>query len=740
MIRRPRPSWPPGECRPLPFRPERVPPPGRDEAGRFRGRPPTAVRIALLLAIPLLAAIPSSVTPARAALDILPLDQVRPGMHGIGRTVFSGDLIEEFGVEVVDVIRGTRPKGSLILFRGTGETLLHAGIIAGMSGSPVYIDGKLAGAVAFAYPFVKDPIGGITPIEEMLELDRYPLPDAKDIEAMESGPQGNAGSPGPRPGWGAVPHGGPLPLGGTAGAAAKGPGKRVGDIDVPTGGDPTDGDPTDGDPTAQARAAGSAAGFATLWSAFTRDDDAPRGGTPHETALAITPRMALFTSGMASPIMSEVEAYGARVGLSPLPTPLAFTGWTSALLDAARGPAGTAGFLAMEAATPLAGENGASPGESAILQPGSAIALELVGGDATIAAIGTVTAVDGDRVYAFGHPMVQGGPVAFPMFGARIHTVMPSLQVSFKMGSPTKAMGGVWQDRRSGVLGLLGAVPPTIPVRVRISLPGRADEIYRYRVVRDPILSPMLLPWTVSNSYQHSGWLQGETTARAEVEVYFDGGRTVRRRDLLVTDAPALGLGGGAVLPASLLLTNPYQRVRLDSLSVRITAEPGHAAAEVIRLRCMPRRVAPGDTMRVEVTLQLWRGSLTTRTERFVVPAGWEGKRLRVTAAGTGEFLEWDRDRAPGKWSPRDLTDLVRMVETLPSAGSLVLRVSSRDAGALVRGRELPGLPNSLLLAGSESGDAASIRPAAGTVLDERVVDTPWNITGRETAEVEIMR
>ena len=112
------------------------------------------------------------------------------------------------------------------------------------------------------------------------------------------------------------------------------------------------------------------------------------------------------------------------------------------------------------------------------------------------------------------------------MFGARIHTVMPSLQMSFKMGSPTTAIGGVWQDRRPGVLGLLGAVPSTIPVRVDISLPGRMDEVYRYRIVRDPILSPMFLPWIVSNSYQHSGWLQGETTAQVEVEVHFDGGRT----------------------------------------------------------------------------------------------------------------------------------------------------------------------------------------------------------------------
>lgn len=662
--------------------------------------------LAWLPAVALLWTIVLPPPPARATLDIMPLDQVRPGMRGVGRTVFSGTLIEEFGVEVVDVIRGTRPKGSLILFRGTGEILEHAGIIAGMSGSPVYFDGKLAGAVAFAYPFLKDPIGAITPIEEMLELDRYPLPDAKDIEAMESGPVNHA---------------------------------AIGD-----------------DPASQARAAGSVAGFATLWSTFTRAGDIPFGEAPRAAAMA-------GATATASQVASEFEAHNARDGLSPLPTPLTFTGWAPEVLSAARGSAERAGFVAMDAGVPVrrgdaagrdtavamegtgvAGRTGAadtgSPGGPAALEPGSAIALELVGGDATLAAIGTVTAVDGDRVYALGHPMVQGGPVAFPMFAARIHAVMPSLQLSSKMGSPTRALGGVWQDRRSGILGIVGAVPPTIPVRVSISLPGRVDEVYRYRIVRDPILAPMLLPWTVSNSYQHSGWLQGETTARAEVEAYFDGGRSVRRRDLVVTDAPAVGLGGTAVMPASLLLTNPYQRVRLDSLSVRVTAEPGHAAAEVIRLRCTPRRAAPGDTLLAEVTLQVWRGSVTTRTERLVVPAGWAGKRLRLTAAGVGEFLEWDRDRAPGKWSPRDLSDLVRMVETLPSAGSLVLRVSSRDPGALVRGRELPGLPGSLLLAGSEPGDAASIRPAAGTVLEERVLDTPWDITGREAAEVEITR
>jgi hypothetical protein len=650
-------------------------------------------------------------SPAQAKLDILPLNQVHPGMRGTGRTVFSGGQIEEFGVEIVDVVRGQRPQGSLILFRGTGEMLEHAGIIAGMSGSPVYIDGKLVGAVAFAYPFLKDPIGAITPIEEMLELSGYPLPDAKDVEAMESGPAG--------PEEGAVWRGSS-----PAGRGIQAPGTGAW---------------ADGDPAGEAREAGDAGEFGTLWSVFTGNGSPGPGVPPGEAAFAAA-------TGSASLNMTGVTASGVSGGLRPIPIPLTFTGWEPAVVDAARGPVGQGGFLAVAAAGPgdtaVKGGNadGSSPGSRATLEPGSAMALEWVGGDATIAPVGTVTAVDGDRIYAFGHPMVQGGPVAFPMFAARIHAVLPSVQMSTKMGSPTDAVGGVWQDRRAGVLGRLGAVPSTIPVRVLISVPGRADETYRYRVVRDPILAPMLLPWIVSNSYQRSGWLQGETTAQTEVQVYFDGGRTVQRSDLVVTDAPALGIGGGAVLPAALLLTNPYERVRLDSLFVRVAAEPGHAAAEVIRFRCTPRRAAPGDTVQAEVTLQLWRGAKTTRTARFVVPAGWEGKRLRFTAAGSSEMLAWDRDRAPGKWSPRDLDDLLRMVTALPSSGSLLIRVSSRDTGALVRGREIPGLPASLLSAGREPGEAASIQAAAGTVIEERVLDTPWDITGRETAEVEITR
>ncbi len=109
--------------------------------------------------------------------EIFPLSQVQPGLKGVGRTIFAGDKIEEFQVEIVGVLQNAlAPKHSVILARLTGGPLEKTGVIAGMSGSPVYVDGKLVGAVALSFPFSKEPYAGITPIEDMLDVVPAPLP------------------------------------------------------------------------------------------------------------------------------------------------------------------------------------------------------------------------------------------------------------------------------------------------------------------------------------------------------------------------------------------------------------------------------------------------------------------------------------------------------------------------------------------------------------------------------------
>src|SRR5229473_8050792 len=98
------------------------------------------------------------------------VDEVRAGMKGIGKTVFQGTKIEEFNVELLGVLKNFGPKQDMILARLSGGPLARTGVIAGMSGSPVYIDGKLLGAVAFSFPYSTEPIAGIQPIQQMLSL------------------------------------------------------------------------------------------------------------------------------------------------------------------------------------------------------------------------------------------------------------------------------------------------------------------------------------------------------------------------------------------------------------------------------------------------------------------------------------------------------------------------------------------------------------------------------------------
>src|SRR6478735_3943457 len=113
-----------------------------------------------------------------AQTTFFPVRDLKPGMHGTGKTVFSGDRIEDFDVEILGVLENIGPKQSLILARLSGGPIERTGVMQGMSGSPVYIGGKLAGAVAMAFPFSKDPIAGIRPIEAMVRTPTSAAPSS----------------------------------------------------------------------------------------------------------------------------------------------------------------------------------------------------------------------------------------------------------------------------------------------------------------------------------------------------------------------------------------------------------------------------------------------------------------------------------------------------------------------------------------------------------------------------------
>ena len=155
-----------------------------------------------VLALVVLCSVLSFASPAQTSkpVETIPIEQIHAGMHGVAYTVFEGTKPEAMDVEVLGVLQNANgPKGDVILIRLGGAKAIYNGVVAGMSGSPVYLNGKLAGAVAFRIgEFSKEPIAGVTPIAEMLEisaLDRSPASGPIEAHSAARSPSKTA-SPG----------------------------------------------------------------------------------------------------------------------------------------------------------------------------------------------------------------------------------------------------------------------------------------------------------------------------------------------------------------------------------------------------------------------------------------------------------------------------------------------------------------------------------------------------------------
>jgi hypothetical protein len=141
---------------------------------------------------------PATYAVTNKSVETIPVSQIHAGMHGVAYTVFEGTKPEPMDVEVLGILKNSNgPKGDIILVRLHGTKAEYTGVVAGMSGSPVYLDGKLAGALAFRIgEFSKEPIAGVTPIQEMLEInamDRTPAPNSAPVKASISSPMKASG-------------------------------------------------------------------------------------------------------------------------------------------------------------------------------------------------------------------------------------------------------------------------------------------------------------------------------------------------------------------------------------------------------------------------------------------------------------------------------------------------------------------------------------------------------------------
>jgi hypothetical protein len=381
-------------------------------------RPPSLALAALALLLPA----------AFAQTQIFPLRDIRPGLTGKGRTVFTGAQVEDFDVEILGVLENAGPKQSIILGRLSGGPLTHTGVMQGMSGSPVYIDGKLAGAVAMAFAFSKDPIAGIRPIEEMIAA-------------------GNA---------------------------------------TPA--------------NSQRRAA-----LAT-----------PATGIPGQPSI-----------DDLLPLHARITHEAGR--MTDIATPVSFGGFTQATIDRFTPQLRTLGLEPRQGV--LGG--GRQPGNtsnSTPLQPGSMISVQLITGDLNVGADGTVTHIDGNKIYAFGHRFLSTGPTEMPFARSEVLALLPNLSTSFKISAAREVLGAITSDHTAAVAGELGRQAKLAPIKMQVN--SARNSNYRFEVVNDRFLTPFLVAMAAHSGLDATERAVGVSTIRVRADLRFAGAPPVRSENV----------------------------------------------------------------------------------------------------------------------------------------------------------------------------------------------------------------
>jgi hypothetical protein len=541
-------------------------------------------------------------------------------MKGYGLTVFEGTRPERFDVEVIDVLKNFRPRQDLILIKTKHPRLEVAKVVAGMSGSPIYLNDKMIGAYAYGWSFGTEPVAGVTPIENMIEDLVRPLPDKIFGWPIKT----NAGTTVPR----AVSDAG--------------------------------------------RFQGHSYDLAAHASAL-----AKRRATPHANAI------------------------------QPVATPLLVGGMTQGALGLAQD------LLSPLGLEPLQAGGGGAPDPNAPTRytDGGAVGVQLIRGDMSATGLGTVTRVEGDKLVAFGHPMMEAGVTSLPTAIGKVLWFLASDQRSFKIGMPVRSVGALVQDRQASIVVSHAAQAPVVPVKVAIrGMPGMPSSNWNFEVAHEKFMTPSFLAvavgsalQAVANERQDVSW-----TAKSKLRVAGHGQLELEDYGVSIGGTPEAGeiARTNLVRAVGAVLNNPWQPAFVESAEIAIEL---HYARDILRLRgaeLLEPEIDAGKPARVRVTLVPYSGPELTRVIDVPLPAHLAGQTVNLEIA---PGYQEERETA----APESFAELLQnFVNPVYPPKSLVVSHASGGAGLAFRGRIAQNLP---------PGAIDAIRPTTSSIAPDAV-------------------
>lgn len=509
----------------------------------------------------------------------------------------------------------------------SGGPLASTGVMQGMSGSPVYLDGRLAGAVALAFAYSKEAIAGVRPIEEMLRVGE------------------DQGVPARRPVPNAVP-----PSPGNAAVGAAGP------------------------------------------------------------------------------------------KLAPIATPVSFAGFTESTLTHF-GPQLRALGLEPVQGVSSGGHLPPAMGDPSKIQPGSMITVQLLSGDMSIGADGTVTNVDGNRVYAFGHHFLSSGTTELPFARADVITVLPNLSTSFKISSAREWMGAILQDRSAAISGEVGRRASTVPLDISVAGPGNKPLGYHMQMVNDPILAPFILQMAVFSAIEATGRTLGISSFALEGEIQFQSAvPPLKIANVFAGEfnvAQQAGLGAAA--PLSYILNSGFADLKVKQISLGVRAYERKRILQIDQITPSRRQVRPGDRISLDVSFTGDNGSEVRKTVEYAVPVGAPPGALQFTVSDA--FAVNISEYAESLGVPaHSAGQVIGLLNRLRPNTAAVVRAVRTDTAYSISGQDIASPPPSLaLFLARNTGASAASTSARGSAVFETAIDLGDAVaSGSRSVSVEV--
>ena len=588
-----------------------------------------------------------------ATTSLMPISEVKAGMVGTGRTIFEGSELKDFTVHILGVLKNVQaPQRNLILARLEGGPLADTGVIAGMSGSPVYVDGRLIGAVSYSIgSFPKEAIAGITPIGEMIDATANP------------GPRRRAAAP------------------------AR--------LDLPV--------------SPERLAAAIRANYARVAAFADRPADVQAFGVP--------------------------ASAGAQMGalLRPIATPLLLGGMDTATSDLVGWMFRDAGFTPV-----LSGSAGgdAFP-ETGPLRPGDPVGVSLLGGDGAMGATGTITHIDGDRLYGFGHPFFNFGPTAFPMTRAHVYATLPSLMSSFKIATMGEVIGTMQQDRATAIAGTLGKGPAVIPITITLDNGVAPKRTFRYTAVNDQLFTPLLAYVALFNTLGNYERQFGAMTFTVKGKATFDSHADLAYEDIFTGDGTIAAASAYVAGPITMLMANDVEPITLKGVELAVATSEESRSATIERVWLDEVRPRAGRTVPLKVLTRSYRGAEKISTIPIEIPAHASGQ-LTVMVTDGKQLNQIEQRELRRSVQPTSVAQMIKVLNQSHRNNRVYVRLLTGTPGAVVNGEALTSLPPSVLAVLEGDRSSGSFTPIRSAALGEWELAMDSAISGTRVLTIDL--